>query len=170
MDIAVTLIEHKLGIFRTKRANGARRVADIQMSIAALQASLDARLVEIDRLNDTQTALRQEGDELRERAAQWQQLCDLLGLARATHPHYVADELKEMRDALTYIAQRSSAMTGTPTGSRMDERRIWQDMGKRAMKAVNWLSREADLGTEGDPPFCGYCHTRHYGYQDHYGA
>jgi hypothetical protein len=77
-------------------------------------------------------------DELRQRAAQWQQLCDSLGLAHATHPHYIADELKAMRDSLTYIAQRNSTMTGTPLGSQMDERRIWQDMGKRAAKAVNW--------------------------------
>lgn len=24
--------------------------------------------------------------------------------------------------------------------------------------------------SDGQPPMCGYCHTRHYGYQDHYGA
>lgn len=123
-----------------------------------------------DALRAENERLRHEGDEYRQRAAQWQQLCDLLGLAHATHPHYVADELKEMRDALAYIAQSASARWNGPLFPAMEERSLWLAMGKRALKAVNWSSREADLGTEGDPPFCGYCHTRHYGYQDHYGA
>jgi len=30
------------------------------------------------------------------------------------------------------------------------------------------LARER--GLDDQPPMCGYCHTRHYGYQDHEGA
>ncbi len=50
MDHAVHMIEQQLGIFRTARANGTRRVADVEASIKAMQASLDARLTENDRL------------------------------------------------------------------------------------------------------------------------
>jgi len=48
----------------------------------------------------------------------------------------VAAENERLRETLTSIQQRARSMTGTPLGAPMEERRIWQDMGKQAAKAL----------------------------------